>query len=51
MCVLRSLPQFGLWGEMQGDYRSLGEEKAVWAQAGVAWQTVVAGVSLRGFKR
>lgn len=37
-------------GELLGDYHSLGAAELVWAQAGDAWQTVVAGVSLPGLK-
>lgn len=37
-------------GELPGDYHSLGAAQPVWAQAGVGWQTVVAGVSLLGLK-
>jgi len=37
-------------GELLGDYHSLEGAELVWAQAGVAWQTVVAGVSLPGLK-
>ena len=37
-------------GELLGDYHSLGAAELVWAQAGVARQTVVAGVSLPGLK-
>lgn len=45
-CACRH-PCSGLW-ELLGDYLSLGAAELVWAQPGVAWQTVVTGVSLLG---
>lgn len=44
MCVPACLQWF------EGDYYLLEAEEVVWAQAGIAWQTEVAGVSLPSLK-